>query len=109
MSVLNAGELKNMYRKQPFIIHVFMICTFFIVFGTGCNSFKPINLVDDTKECSDFYTVLQYYSEVGKDSAFVGTVYNECKNSRNDLKQKKIEDLCGKLYNDKNEYAKCVK
>jgi hypothetical protein len=106
-------ELILKYRryvsKMTKFRHVLIICTFLTIFSTGCNSFKPIELQNDTRECSDFYTVLQYYSEVGKDSAFVGTVYNECKNSRNDLKQKKIEELCSQIYLEKTEYAKCIK
>jgi hypothetical protein len=83
---------------------------FLTIIYTGCNSFKPIILPDDTKECSDFYTVLQYYSESGKDSAFVGTVYNECKNSRKDKWQKRIDDLCGQIHGDNiKEYQACTK
>lgn len=88
---------------------LFIICMAMVFFFSGCNSFKAIQLEGQTPECNDFYTVLQYYSEQGKDSAFVGTVYNECKNSRQDAKQKKIEELCGQIYTDKNEYAKCLK
>ena len=93
---------------KAIVIFSILACLVF-VFLTGCNSFKAIQLEGQTPECNDFYTVLQYYSEQGKDSAFVGTVYNECKNSRQDAKQKKIEELCGQLYTDKNEYAKCLK
>ena len=98
------------YNSFKLWILIFLVCLFFAFVFSGCNSFKPINLENDTRECSDFYTVLQYYSEVGKDSAFVGTVYNECKNSRNDKKQKRIEDLCNQIYADNiKEYQACVK
>ena len=97
------------FNKVKIIFALTFIAILIMFLFSGCNSFKPVIIEGDTRECSDFYTVLQYYSEVGKDSAFVGTVYNECKNSRNDAKQKKIEELCGQIYADKNEYMKCVK
>jgi len=88
---------------------LFIICIAAAFFFSGCKSFEAVQIPGQTPECNDFYTVLQYYSVQGKDSAFIGTVYNECKNSRQDAKQKKIEELCGQIYTDKNEYAKCLK
>ncbi len=98
------------YNKLKVIIVLACVAIAIMFLFSGCNSFKPIQLLGETSECNDFYTVLQYYSEVGKDSAFVGTVYNECKNSRNDIKRQKIESLCNQLHGDNiKEYQACTK
>ena len=93
---------------KAIVIFSILACLVF-VFLTGCSSFEAKVTDDMTPECKDFYYVMEYYSNQKIDSAFVGTVYNECKNSRQDAKQKKIEELCGQIYTDKNEYAKCLK
>jgi hypothetical protein len=98
------------YAKLKMIIILAITACVICLLFSGCNSFKPIQLPGETSECNDFYTVLQYYSEVGKDSAFVGTVYNECKNSRDNKKQEKIESLCNLLHGDNiKEYQACTK
>lgn len=83
-------------------IHVFFICLIFPILCTccnlGCRSFDPISLDGQPDECSDFYTVLNYYSVEGKDAAFIGTVYNECKIARINKYKNKIESLCKKIY-----------
>ena len=58
-----------------------------IVFTVGCNTFKVIQVEGQPDECNDFYTVMMFYAEQSKgkgggDSAFIGTVYNECKTAR---------------------------
>lgn len=88
-------------------IHVILICliTFFY-----CKNFEPIIIKGQPDECNDFYSVMQYYSVEGKDSAFLGTVYNECKIARQERYKQRIEDLCDKLYPDnKEEFKKCLK
>ena len=90
-------------------IHVILICLIIALFFTGCKNFEPIIIPGQPDECNDFYSVMQYYSVEGKDSAFLGTVYNECKLARQSRYKQRIEDLCGKLYSDKVEYAKCLK
>ena len=98
------------YNKFKLFIVIFIVCMVFAFIFSGCKSFEAVQLPDQTPECNDFYTVLQYYSVQGKDSAFVGTVYNECKNSRSDAKQKKIEKLCDDLYKDNvAEFKACIK
>ena len=97
------------YNNFKIWIILFLICMAMVFFFSGCSSFEAKVTDDMTPECKDFYYVMEYYSNQKIDSAFVGTVYNECKNSRQDAKQKKIEELCGQIYTDKNEYAKCLK
>ena len=90
-------------------IHVILICLIIAIFFTGCKNFEPIIIPGQPDECNDFYSVMQYYSVEGKDSAFLGTVYNECKLARQARYKQRIEDLCGKLYTNKDDYAKCLK
>ena len=104
------------YNKVKMVIVLaFIACVMCILFS-GCKSFKPQVDENDTPDCKDFYYVMEYYSVQGGDSAFIGTVYSNCKQSRTDKKDKiildqskKIEELCGKIYKDKDEYMKCVK
>ena len=65
---------------------------------SGCKSFEPVIMEGQPDECNDFYSILKYYSVEGKDSAFVGTVYNECKIARAEKRNIKIKDLCKQLY-----------
>ena len=91
---------------QQIILIGFLIAVIF----TGCKSFEPIIIEGQPDECNDFYSVMQYYSVEGKDSAFLGTVYNECKKARQDRYKQRIEALCDKLYPDnKEEFKKCLK
>lgn len=91
-------------------IHVILICLIIALFFTGCKNFEPIIIPGQPDECNDFYSVMQYYSVEGKDSAFLGTVYNECKLARQARYKQRIEDLCDKLYPDnKEEFKKCLK
>jgi len=103
------ADLASVISSKTIVVKKFFVAPQVYHFTHFIYSFKAIQLENQTPECNDFYTVLQYYSELDKDSAFIGTVYNECKNSRENAKQKKIEKLCGDLYTDKNEYMKCVK
>jgi len=105
-------------QKTELKIYLFIlvVCMVAVVCFSGCKSFKPQVDPNDTPDCKDFYYVMEYYSVQGGDSAFIGTVYGNCKASRTDKKnkliskqQKKIEELCGKMYSDKDEYAKCTK
>lgn len=62
---------------------------------TGCNTFDVITIENQPDECNDFYTVMNYYSALGKgDAAFVGTVYAECKTARVDERKKLREKHC---------------
>lgn len=107
----------NMYRKSRFMVYVLIICTFFAVLSTGCKSFEPVILPGQPDECNDFYSILQYYSVQGGDSAFVGTVYEKCSQARKDkniseLKRlnDKMIDLCEKLNPESREgFKECIK
>lgn len=83
-------------------IHIILMCIIFPIFYTGCNlgckSFDPVIIENQPDECNDFYSILKYYSVEGKDSAFVGTVYNECKIARVNKYRNRIESLCKKIY-----------
>lgn len=68
----------------------------------GCNTFRVIQVDGEPSECNDFYTTMMFYAEQSKgkgqgDSAFVGTVYNECRTARAEdraqLKEKHCRDL----------------
>lgn len=65
---------------------------------SGCKSFSPVIVEGQPDECNDFYSILKYYSVEGKDSAFVGTVYNECKLARAEKRDDKIKSLCKQIY-----------
>ncbi len=99
------------------IVHVLIICTIIGVFSTGCKSFKPVIIPNQPDECNDFYSVLQYYSVNGHDSAFVGTVYEKCSQARKDKDKaeikrlnEKVTSLCEQLNpEDLDAFKKCVK
>lgn len=91
-----------------------------ILFLTGCKSFDPVVIQGQPDECNDFYSVLKYYSVEGKDSAFVGTVYNECKTARSAVRLSAREKQCKELiygqaelnksdYKKYSEYQECLK
>ena len=90
-------------------IRIILICIIFAVFYTGCRTFKaPEGLENQPDECKDFYYVLEYYSVQGGDSAFVGTVYEKCIQARKEQKSEKVLN-CHKLYQDVEEFKKCIK
>ena len=81
-----------------------------VVTMVGCKSFEPVQVEGQPDECNDFYTVMQYYSVQGGDSAFVGTVYEKCLQARKEKKDKKIYDLCKKLYPENiDDFSACIK
>jgi len=81
-----------------------------VVVLIGCKSFEPVEIEGQPAECNDFYTVMQYYSVQGNDSAFVGTVYEKCIQARKANTKIKIQDLCKKLYSDDFEkFSNCIK
>ena len=81
-----------------------------VVTMIGCKSFEPVQVEGQPDECNDFYTVMQYYSVQGGDSAFVGTVYEKCLQARKDAKDNKIRELCRELHpEDMEKYSKCIK
>jgi hypothetical protein len=97
------------------LISVFAVST--IVFGalffTGCKSLHPIIVKDAPQECNNFYTVMDFYVQVGKgaDSAFIGTVYSNCsaaqKEARDSKKMNDCKDMWfGKEPIDKSKYDK---
>ena len=63
----------------------------------SCKSFDVIQIEGQPDECNDFYTVMKYYSVEGKDSAFVGTVYQECKSARAEIRKQTKEKHCAKI------------
>lgn len=82
-----------------------------IILLSGCKTFEPVIIDGQPDECNDFYTVMKYYSVEGKDSAFVGTVYNECKTARTEKRKQEKEKHCKQLFYgsdviDKNDYKK---
>lgn len=87
---------------------------------SGCKSFDPVVVQGQPDECNDFYSVLKYYSVEGKDSAFVGTVFNECKIARSAIRLQIREKHCKELiygasefnksdYKKYSEYQECLK
>jgi len=92
-----------------------------IFFLSGCKSFEPVVVDGQPPECNDFYTSMKYYSVQDKgDSAFVGTVYNECKTARSDIRKQSREKHCKELiygtadlnktdYKKYSEYQECSK
>jgi hypothetical protein len=90
-------------------IHVIFICIIFTVFYTGCKSFEPVIIPGQPDECNDFYTVMQYYSVQGGDSAFVGTVFEKCVQARKEQKSDKIIN-CFKLnQGNLDGFTRCIK
>lgn len=95
----------------------FVTCIILIVFLTGCKSFEPVIIPGQPDECNDFYSVLQYYSVNGHDSAFVGTVYEKCSQARKDKNiaeikrlNEKVTSLCEQLNPESLEdFKRCVK
>lgn len=95
---------------------LFLIFILFI-FLVGCKSFEPVIIPGQPDECNDFYSVLQYYSVNGHDSAFVGTVYEKCSQARKDKDKAEIKRLNEKLTsacekaNPENleEFKRCIK
>jgi len=87
---------------------IFLIFILFI-FLVGCKSFKPVIIPNQPDECNDFYSVLQYYSVQGGDSAFVGTVFEKCVQARKEAKSEKIIN-CFKLnQNNLEGFTRCIK
>ena len=75
----------------------------------GCKTFKPVIIEGQPDDCNDFYSVLQYYSVHGKDSAFVGTVYTNCVGARKEANKEKIIN-CYKWNPENLEgFARCIK
>jgi hypothetical protein len=70
--------------------------TFFI----GCKSLHPIFIKGQPDECNNFYTVMDFYVQVGKgqDSAFIGTVYNNCSQAQKDIRDTKKTNDCRDLW-----------
>lgn len=93
---------------------VLLMLALAIAFTVSCKTFKPIELEGQPKECEDFYTTMSYYSSMGSaDSAFVGTVYNECKTARASERRALREKHCKEMFFgaveiDKREYEKYV-
>lgn len=87
---------------------------------SGCKTFDPVVVEGQPPECNDFYTAMKYYSVQGGDSAFVGTVYNECKIARSAIRLQAREKHCKELiygtdtldktnYKKYSEYQECLK
>ena len=104
----------NYHNKitQPPQSHLAIIFIFItLLFSCNCQSFDPVQLQDQPDECNDFYSVLKYYSVEGSDSAFVGTVYQECKTARAERRKAERENHCREIYYggalvDKKDYEK---
>ena len=82
-----------------------------ILLLVSCCNFKPVVVEGQPDECNDFYTVLRYYAKEGRDSAFVGVVYNECRTARGEarrvIKENHCKDLIfGKDPLDKSDYKR---
>jgi len=87
---------------------------------SGCKSFEVVTVKGEPSECNDFYTAMKYYSVQEKDSAFVGTVYTECKIARSAIRLQTREKHCKELiygtdsldktnYKKYSEYQDCSK
>lgn len=72
--------------------------TLVIFLGCGCKSFKPVTVEGYPDECNLYLTTLNYYSVNDKgDSAFVGTVYEDCKKAREAMRAMEREKHCKQL------------
>jgi hypothetical protein len=70
-----------------------------LVSMVGCNTFKVVQVEGQPDECNDLYTTMMFYAEQAKgkgggDSAFIGTVYNECKTARSERRKALREKHC---------------
>ena len=103
--------------KKISIITIVILCLGII----ACKTYKPISVKGQPDECNDFYSVMSYYYSLDKiDSAFVGTVYNECKTARAEKRKAERENHCKQLfygnseldktnYQKYSQYLECVK
>jgi len=81
---------------------------------SGCKTFQPndYTVKGESAECNDIYITMGFYSVVKKsDSAFIGTVYNECQASRKETRKITREKHCKELIYgaevlDKKQYEK---
>ena len=67
---------------------------------SGCKTFQPndYTVKGESAECNDVYITMGFYSVVEKsDSAFIGTVYNECQASRKETRKLVREKHCKEL------------
>lgn len=83
-------------RKIIMILLVITLASFAAC--SGCKSFEPVTIEGQPDECNDFYSVLRYYVKGGADSAFVGTVYQECKAARSENRKALREKHCKELF-----------
>lgn len=98
-----------------------IILCLFLILVVSCKTYKPITIQGQPDECNDFYSVMSYYYSLDKiDSAFVGTVYNECKQARTEKRKCVREAHCKQLfygnseldktnYQKYSQYLECVK
>lgn len=77
---------------------IFMMIIFSAFIFVSCKNFDPIVIQGQPDECNDFYSVLKYYVKNGADSAFVGTVYQECKAARAENRKAIREKHCKELF-----------
>lgn len=71
------------------------------MFLLSCKTFSPEKYIREGQpdECNDSYIVMGFYATVEKsDSAFIGTVYNECKVARDKNRKMEKEKHCKDLY-----------
>jgi hypothetical protein len=98
-------KLKGLLQFMVAIIGSLLIIgvmVFVLVSLIGCNTFKVIQVKGQPDECNDFYTTMMFYAEQSKgkgqgDSAFIGTVYNECNEARAEARKKLRENHCRNL------------
>lgn len=115
------AEQKEMMIRIVGGFIVGLVLALMVLAFVGCKSFKPVVIQGQPDECNDFYSVLGYYTTADKgDSAFIGTVYNECKNARSESRKAVREKHCKDLiygqgnfdkddYKKYNQYLECVK
>lgn len=92
-----------MIQKISLIANVVLILAVITLGGllfSGCKSLHPIIIKGQPDECNNFYTVMDFYVQVGKgsDSAFIGTVYNNCSAAQKDVRDAKKMNDCKDMW-----------
>lgn len=92
--------MKQWLKSNLFFLIVSCAVFVSLFFVISCKTFSPEDYVQDGQpaECNDCYVIMGFYSTVEKsDSAFIGTVYNECKIAREQKRKIVREAHCKKM------------
>lgn len=85
-------------RYSILAVCVAIILTIILLTLTACKNFQVFDSEGKyPNECDLFITCLKYYAQQDADSAFVGIVYQDCKDAMRQERQKRI-DIKNKNY-----------